>query len=454
MKVALIFPRYKYPTGDPPLGIAYIAAYAKKETDAEIEIIDTTFDQSDLRMREAIQKGRYDIVAISAMTSMIGDAFKVAKLVKAHNASTKVIIGGPHATVAPEHALANPNVDAVIIGEGELTFADIIKKNGFRGINGVWYKEKGSIKKNKPREPIPDLDSLPYPALEFFDMKKYMSHWFQLDSVAPDLRGTSIIASRGCPYACTYCQPTLKCIFGNKIRKRSAKNIVDEIEDRKKRYNINAFMFQDDTLIMNKKWVHEICKELKERGIDLIWGCNVRANLVTYDLLKEMKEVGLRKVFMGIESGSQRILDEVYDKRITLAQVRNATKTAKRLGLKMQGYFMMGAPTETEKEINNTIRFARNLEIDEATFSITTPLPHTFLYDKTKQHILKNIEEFDYYKTPVYSEDIVVSAVKLKYLKKKAFLSFYLSPKRVVWTVSQFLRPASMGKSIAKLKRL
>jgi radical SAM superfamily enzyme YgiQ (UPF0313 family) len=168
-------------------------------------------------------------------------------------------------------------------------------------------------------------------------------------------------------------------------------------------------------------------------------------------LFSLMKDAGLRKVFMGIESASQRVLDDIYDKRIKTGDVMKSVETLKKLGLKVQGYFMLGAPGETEDEVNETIRFAVDLPIDEATFSITTPLPSTYLYDRTLGSIKKDVAEFDYYRTPVYADGI--DEKTLVRLKKKAILKFYLSRKRIARTAAGFLTPQALGKSLKKLKR-
>jgi len=166
-----------------------------------------------------------------------------------------------------------------------------------------------------------------------------------------------------------------------------------------------------------------------------------------------MKSAGLIKVAIGIESGSQRILDNIYNKGITLEQVKNAISIINELELSCRGYFMIGAPTETEKEINETIKFSNELAIDEATFSITTPLPHTYLYEKTKDLIVKKAEDFDYYKTSVYSDKLTLSSNKLNKLRRKALIMFYFSPKRLFKTLQSFFSLSEMRTTLYKLKR-
>ena len=451
MKIALVFPRCKYPSGDPPLGMAYLASILLKNTDADVDLIDMTFQKSPIKYAESIfEKKNYDIVGFSLMTTMFKDALKIASLIKKYSKDTKVIFGGPHPTVFPEETLNYNDIDAVCVGEGELTFLDLIKNNGnFQNVKGLWFKHNHKIIKNPPNLLVGNLDDMPFPSFDLLPMEKYFKNWFQLDSVSDGLKGVGILASRGCPYNCSYCQPTLRKIFGQKIRKRSHENIIKELKIIKEKYNINAFIFLDDTFIIDNKWVTGICDLMIKNKLNLVWGCNARADLVTKDLFLKMKEAGLRKVFLGIESGSQRVLDKIYNKQITLKQVESSVKILKSLDLKVQGYFMIGAPTETREEIIKTIKLAKNLDLDEATFSITTPLPCTHLYNKTKDLIKMDVGDFDYYKRSVYKK-MVLTPGEIERLKKRAFIEFYLSPKRLIKTIKTTL---SIKKTINKLKR-
>lgn len=450
-KIALVFPRCKYPTGDIPLGVIYIASELSKLNGIHIDIIDTTFIKNPKNhIYHHFKNNEYDLVGFSVMTSMLKDAFEMSAIIKVNNPDLKIIFGGPHPTVAPELTLENENIDAVCIGEGEKTMRDLVEAGiRFEGIEGIWYKQDGNIIKNPQRKVINNLDELDFPLRDLLDMNRYLKEWFQIDSVSASLKGTNLIASRGCPYKCTYCQPTLSTIFGKKIRKRTPENIVEELIFLKDRYKIEGFMFQDDTLIIDKKWILNICNEIIKNKINMVWGCNIRANLVNRELFLKMKEAGLRKVLMGIESTSQRILDDIYNKGINVKQVNEAVDILRKLDLKIQGYFMIGAPTETEAEIINTIKYAKNLDIDDATFSITTPLPYTYLYDKSKDLIKQGFEEFDYYKRPVYEGDTIIPPSKLVFLKRRAFVEFYLSKKRIFKTMKALLSP----KTYKKLKR-
>jgi len=460
MKVVLVFPRFKYPSGDPPLGLMYIGAFLKaKAADVEIKILDTTFNPSFNFVENRLKKENADIVGIYMMSSMYKDGLKVAEIAK--SLGSKTIIGGPHATVRPDSVIKNESVDAVCIGEGEITFYEFVKsieKNKtLKSVKGIWFKDNGKIIKNTPRQPIENLDNLPFPSWELIYIEMYFKNWFQLDSVSPSLRGTNIMAARGCPFSCTYCQPTLRKIFGPKVRIRSPSNVVKELETLVEKYTINAFMLQDDTLTAFKPWIKEFCSLLLKKNLNLIWGCNTRANSIDKETMKEMRKAGLRKLFIGAESANQRILDDIYKKGIKVEDVKNVVDVASGFGIKTQVYFMLGAPTETKEEIINTINFAVSLNADEATFSITTPLPETDLFEMMKRggwKLSENFEDYDYYKTKTYSKAGDLSQEELDKLKRRAFIKFYLSPKRLKRTTINLFNPRGFRKIILKLKRL
>lgn len=457
MNIALIFPRTRYPSGQPPLGILYLAAYLRRESDARVDIFDLTFCKKPFEyLRDGLLARRYDLIGLSVMTSMLRDAERASAIARQTNSQALVLWGGPHATVLPDASLAHPNVDAVVIGEGEETLLELVHRGGNpSGVAGLWHKSAdGGIVRNPPRPLIQDLSSLPRPARDLVDMKTYARAWYSLTAADPALLGTSVITTRGCPYACTYCQPTLHRLFGKKVRRRSVDDVLDELVYLKESCDLNAFMFEDDTFIIHRPWVREFSARLKEMNLGFQWGCNVRADLVSRELLETMVQAGLVQINMGIESGNQRILDQIYDKGITIEDVRRAVGIAKELGLKVGGYFMIGAPTETEAEIERTIRFAARLPIDEAAFNITTPLPGTRLWDQTRDMVGGDIAEFDYYHTSVYNSPDVLPAKKLQWLKRKAYLRFYLfSPRRVPNALKWSTSWLGIYKMLLRMKR-
>jgi anaerobic magnesium-protoporphyrin IX monomethyl ester cyclase len=234
-------------------------------------------------------------------------------------------------------------------------------------------------------------------------------------------------------------------------------HVIGELRELQEVYHLDAFMLEDDTFIAHNGWAIEFAQALRQSGLRFKWGCNVRADLVVQGphLMEEMARSGLVQVNMGIESGSQRILDDIYDKRITIDQVREAAGIAKKLGLRVGGYFMLGAPTETRDEIRRTIEYAARLPIDEAAFNITTPLPGTYLWDKSKELVGNTWQDFDYYRQSVYASEQVLPARQLDLLKKWAYLRFYaLTPGRA-WRilVNDVLSIAGLRKLWMRMKR-
>lgn len=451
MKVCLIFPRLKYISGDPPLGISYVASALRKNK-IDVSIIDTTFNHSLEYVEDCLKKENPNIVGIYTDTLMFNDAVNIIKIAKKMN--KLVVVGGPHATVMPETVIKY--ADIVVRGEGEETIIDIIKNlKNLKKVKGIWFKKNNKIIKNPIRQPIKNIDYLEPPARNLLNMDEYIKNWHYLDSVDPKLRGTNVDASRGCPFNCTYCQPTLRAIFGNKLKKRSAKAVVDEIKKIKKDYKIEAIFFHDDTLTADKKWVNDFCRLMKKEKLGILWGCNTRVDTINEKMMKEMYSAGLRGLHIGVESGSQRILNQIYRKGINLEKVRSLIDSARKIGVHTLCFFMIGAPTETEEEIKKTIKFACSLRCDEVTFSITSPLPCTYLYDMIKKEGYKlscNFCDFDYYSKRAFN-DPKLPYKKLRYYQKKALILFYLHPYRWKYVFRHLISIEGWKKMINKIKR-
>jgi radical SAM superfamily enzyme YgiQ (UPF0313 family) len=455
MKVALVFPRFKYPSGDPPLGAAYLAAALRERAGVEPAIIDTTFSREPLSLLESeLKKGRFDVVGISAMVTMAREAMTVARIAKQARPDTMVILGGPHATTLPELALKESALDAVCVGEGEEALARVVKEGRLEGVPGIMTRDGAGGMKGAAPELIADLDALPFPALDLLPMKDYFQSWFQLDAVAPDLRGTSVLATRGCPFKCSYCQPTLERLFGKGVRKRSPANVVDELSQRREQFNISAFLFADDTFIADRKWVKSFCAELIERGLGLKWGCNVRADLVTAELLETMKEAGLSKIYIGIEVYSDGCRRDVFNKKLTREQVETAVEAAERLKIRTQGYFMLGAPGEKREDVRNTIRYARRLRLDDATFNLTTPLPGTYLYEDHRDEVATAPEDMDYYSRYSFRGGNGLSGKWLKRRQVLAYAGFYLRPSRLLRQLGSVGTRGGARRLWSKLRRV
>jgi radical SAM superfamily enzyme YgiQ (UPF0313 family) len=453
MKVSLVFPRTKYVSGDPPLGLANLAAYARSRMKGlDIEILDSTFDRSLKDSMKRIKDLRPDVVGIFTDTMMYDDAVFASGVAK--EAGSFVVMGGPHATVCPESL--ERVCDIVVRGEGEVIFSEILERFAKSGPEGVrsLYGEQKMLDSAEKR--ISNLDDLPLPAFDLLDMARYTSAWNYLDAFDIGLKGTTMITSRGCPYRCSYCQPTLDLLFGPRLRRSSPEKVAGEIDDIARKFSIEGIFFHDDTFTVDKIWTMEFCGSIKRKNTGLFWGCNSRLNTVDEEMLREMYSAGLRNIHFGIEAGSQRVIDEILDKRIRLTDASDILNTARKIGIHTLGFFMIGAPGETRSEIKRTIDFARRLPLDEATFSITTPLPGTFLFDKariTKSYNLSaNFSDFDYYKGGAVRRGDITAA-GLKYLQIKALIVFYLHPKRIKYLVRHLFSLSGIRKLVRKLRR-
>lgn len=458
-KILLVYPRCTYPSGQPPLGLGALSAYIKTlPVPVSLDLFDATFiNNCYTAFEDVCIHGNYDVLLFSVMSTMSRDAHAFAQIAKRILPRCVVVFGGPHPTILPELCLEDPHVDIVVQGEGEAVIARLIDRdfNAADCAGTVYRSAENRIVFNLPQPPLDTIDDLPFPDRSLFDMDRYIRVWNSMDSVAPGLRGTSVVVSRGCPYRCTFCQPTLEKLFGKKIRKRNPAHVIKEIVHLRKTYAINAFMFEDDTFMMDRQWVLDICQLLTSTCSGMIWCCNMRADLCDASLLHAMFDAGLRKVNIGMESASQRTLDTVYNKGITLQQIKDAVALCKNIGLRVQGYFMIGHPHETPADIKETLRCARHLPIDDVSISIVTPFPGTALYEQERDLIAQPIESFDYYGTCVYKKECLATpAGTIRRMKTMGYLAFYARPGRI-WIQARLLfSTAGLRKLFYKLQRV
>ncbi len=458
--VTLVMPRFKYAAGDFSLGLASIASYLKQSLkDVQVHAVDATFDPDMEHIAEQLRQHPADITGIFMDTLMYRDALAVARIAKKH--SPFVIVGGPHPSILPETVISDDSVDAVCIGEGEQTFSELVssRKEGksLEGVKGLWFKSDGAVVKNERRMPIEDIDTLPLPDIEIFDVERYIANFIQLDSYSPNLRGMSVIVSRGCPFGCSYCQPVLDTIFGKRFRIRSPRKTVEDLKYLKQKYRLDGVYFQDDTLTVSRKWMAEFCALAVSERLDMVWACNTRADWGSMDLLPAMKRAGLVKIKFGIESICDRIRNGIYQKGIAKEQIYHLIDAATKEGIQVTGFFMLGAPGERLREILKTIRFAANSRLTEANFSVCVPLPKTSLHEMVKREgavLSENYADYDYYHAvrPTVAQGDV-SSKWLERLKKLAYLSFYFHPRRALHTLSIICGRTGFRKLLQKLKR-
>ncbi len=363
--------------------MTYIAAVLEKQGHI-IKIIDMNekkLNDDDLR---ANLGENVDVVGITGMITEYKKILKIIDIAKEKFSDRKVILGGPLATTLPQQLLEQSKADFIVIGEGENTTPILIQAieqgSDLAEIRGIAYKRGERVVINEPVIPVDNIDTIPFPATHLLDMNKYICNHFESFGWKIDgydkIRSTNLISSRGCPYNCTFC---FKDMWGYKWRGRSAENIIAEMKLLNDKYNVNGFFFTDDTFVLNEKRVFEFTSLLKKSGLEVVWYCNGRIDLIQKDMLKAMHAAGCVGIAYGIESGNQSTLDSMR-KNITIDQTKNVVEWTKEIGIRAAGYFMIGMLGETKETIMETIKFAKELDLDFYGFSITTPLPGTELY--------------------------------------------------------------------------
>ncbi len=417
-----------------PIGLAYLAAVLEKAGHS-VKIFDFQLSYiSHEKLKEELEKG-IDVVGISITTFTSGSGYKIASFVKEISPKTLVVMGGPHTTALGSEVLDEcKNADFFVFGEGEITLVELLeaidKNKPFGEVDGIGFWEGNKKVITKPRKFIEDLDSLPIPAYHLFDVAKYRP----VMGMFKKLPFANIMASRGCPFDCTFCN---KLVWGYKLRLRSPKNIVDEMVFLKERYNVKEIAFFDDTFTINRSRTIEICKDIKNRAKDIIWKCSARVDTVDKELLAIMKEAGCYSIGYGIESGNQEILNNIC-KKITLEQSKNAVKWAKEVGMEVRAYFMLNIPGDTIETTEQTIEFSRELDPDFVDFEIVHPYPNTVLWrmieNNPKYHIIK--EKWKNWEAHAGNDIIFIQdSLPVDYLKESyinANRGFYLRPTKIL----------------------
>ena len=401
MKVLLLNPKLKTwsPNIYPPLGLCYIASAIEHE-EYDVTIMDMNSRKvSDTELAHKVST--VDAIGITGMITEYHEVIRLVELCKSANGEAKVILGGALATTHTQDVLTNSRADFVVIGEGEQTIVELlsslVRHEGHNTVMGVAYRTNGVVNINPPRQPIKDLDTILYPARHLLDMTRYTTHHLKTFGIKmPKVKSATLITSRGCVYNCSFC---FQNIWGHTWRGRSPQNIMGEIRQLHDTFGINGLVFNDDTFVCNKKRVLDFCKELIDSKLDIKWCCNGRVNLMTREMLELMKEAGCVAIAYGIESGNQKILDSI-NKGITLEQVEKVVGWTKQAGIHVSGYFMLGILGDSKTTINETLDFARKLDLDFYGFTMTSPIIGTQMYEQAKEQgfvAQKELQDFSFH---------------------------------------------------------
>ncbi|MFH1739969.1 MAG: radical SAM protein [bacterium] len=412
----------------PPLGLLYVASFAEKNTSHTVEILDCLADRLTYeQLGDEIRARKPDVVGIQAMTFTLIDAILTAKAAKQANPSVPVILGGPHVFIYPEETLSIPEVDYIIRGEGEESFTQLLEALGqggdLSGILGLGYKENGKIHLNPEPPLLEDLDRLPMPARHLVPQERYYSVLAKATPI------TTMMTSRGCPMRCIFCdRPHL----GKRFRYRSADSVVEEMA-LCAQLGIQEIFIYDDTFSIRKDRVLDVCRAIKDRNLRIHWDIRAHINTLNEEVLDALAESGCSRIHYGVESGNPEIL-KILRKGINLNNARRVFRMTKERGITTLAYFMIGNPTETPQQIDDTFRFARELDPDFVHIAITTPFPATELYRRALDTGLYEKDFWrDFARDPrpdfvprVWDE--ILSREQLIELMRKGYRRFYTRP--------------------------
>jgi len=428
------------------MGLAYLAAMIKDEN---VRILDVDAEKAiGSKFAKIIREGKFDIVGFTVTTPTFHASIELAKLVKELSPKTLVVFGGMHPTNMPYEVLGFNCVDLVVKGEGEITFKEIIEcvrsKRDFSGVSGVFYR-KGNIIQETPSRPLlNDLDSLPFPARHLFKNKKYTYPDSLYRATAP------IMTSRGCPGMCSFCAS--HNISGRLFRPRGAKNVVDEIELLVKEYGVKEIHIWDDNFITQKKRILEIRDEILRRGIKVKFAFpnGIRADFLNEEILLALKEMGVYSLALGIESGSQEVLNKAH-KGTRLQKIEELFKLIKKMKFETWGFFMIGLPGESAETIKQTIAFAKKLDPDIAKFHILKPFPGNEVYEylRSRNFILtQDYDKFGFHTPPIHRLENLEADAMMEW-QRRAYRSFYFRPRKII---GQILRLKTFNRFILNIE--
>jgi len=372
-----------------PLGILYISAYLEQHGYENI-IFDSTFSSFD-QLGKTLIKERPDVVGIytNLMTKL--NVLRLINLIKENESlhNIKIVLGGPEVRNHAANFLKH-GADFIAFGEGEQTMLELIQwLDGklvvdIEEIEGIAYKnDKGEFRQNCERAKLKNLDELPLPNRLKVNLQLYFDAWKNRHGVS----AISINTMRGCPYTCKWCS---RAVYGQSYRRRSPKNVVDEMEWIRQHYTVDSIWFVDDVFTISHNWLEEFANELKIRNFIFPYECITRSDRMNEDVIKNLKESGCFRVWIGAESGSQKVID-LMDRRVNVRQVQEMIQLAKKYGLQAGTFIMVGYPGETKKDIYATVSHLKKADPDLFTITVAYPIKGTPLYEEVEDRFIADL---------------------------------------------------------------
>lgn len=411
----------------PPLGLLSISAYLEDQS-IDHQLFDSTFfNETD--WMNAVREQNPEVIAfyVNLMTKV-----KVLQLIKKIKdqpdlKQIQFILGGPDVSYNWENYL-NHGADFIVIGEGEQSMVELLdaikQKKDFSEVSGIAFRDKaGQLIKNTPRQKIKNIDELPLPNRKKIDMSPYLKVW----KTHHGKSALNISTQRGCPYTCEWCSTA---VYGQSYRRRNPKMVVDEIEQLISDYGVESLWFVDDVFTVSHKWIEQFANEMRERNLQIPFECITRAERMDETVLKNLKYAGCFRIWIGAESGSQRIID-LMKRQVDIRKVAEMMHLTKTFEIETGTFIMLGYPTETIEDIERTIDYLKVANPDYFTITLAYPIKGTALYHRLEDQLIMKDDwatstdrEIDFKRTypkPFYKHAIrkVVNEVQFHKAKKE-----------------------------------
>ena len=366
----------------PPLGLLYISSYLNQHH-VENHVFDSTFETAEAQL-EFIKKKQPKAIAIYVNLMTKINALKLIKLIKTNPeyGFPKIILGGPDVSYNCENYLRS-GADFIIIGEGEQTtlelYHSIENQQDFHHINGIAFMEERQLKKTPARIKMKDLSQLPMPNRAAIPIDKYLKTWKNNHGMS----SMTVSTQRGCPYTCKWCSTA---VYGLSYRRRPAEMVAKELKTIKQTYQPDSIWFVDDVFTVSHKWLKEFHREVIIQKAIIPFECITRAERLNDEVLQLLKEAGCYRIWIGAESGSQKIIDAM-DRRVDVDVVKTAIQKTNAIGIETGTFIMVGYPGENEEDINQTVAYLKDANPTHFTITVAYPIKGTSLYNDIEDQI-------------------------------------------------------------------
>lgn len=373
----------------PPLGLLYLSSHLKAKG-FDVGVFDATFRRRE-EFSELLRREGVPVVGLSCNLMTKGSVLRMMQ--EAREAGAFVVVGGPDPPHYAEEYLAH-GADAVVVGEGERTLEELLQridnpmpcvlrkgKADLAHTRGLVFRDEGGrVARTPARELIEDLDAQPFPDRAAVDIGQYLRAWRGRHGVG----SVSLVCSRGCPYTCAWCS---RSVFGETHRRRSPRRVADEVERIVQDYRPDLLWYADDVFTIHHRWLIDYANELKQRGLRVPFECISRADRLNEEVVKTLADMGCVRLWIGSESGSQRVLDAM-DRRVTVAQVREMTRLLRRYGIQTGMFIMLGYEGEEMEDLEATVEHLKQSDPDLFLTTVAYPIKGTPYYDRVAGRIV------------------------------------------------------------------